>query len=451
MFLLSFALILTGTILAWVIAHSYHLHDISVLSSVSVIAIFAVSIAAWLAAIKRLSKSRDKLMRDIAERKLAEEKLEAHNNLLREIVKGTPDAVFAKDLQGRYLMINSAGAEFSGRRSEDFIGRADEEIYPPNIARRFVADDRKVLESGKTHTFEGTAIASDGSLHTYLVTKSPYRGQEGEIAGLVAISHDITDRKHAENALKQSEYKLRTLLDSMSEGLVQVDNDEVIEFVNDRFCEMTGFCDEDLIGKVTLDILFDEEGKKFVLEANRQRRKGVAGQYELRLKKKSGELLFVIVGGVPIVNGDGEIIGTIGVFTDITERKRAEEQLLHDAFHDGLTGLANRSLFMDHLRMTIERSKRGNHLQFAVLFLDFDRFKIINDSLGHAEGDNLLKLVARRLESTLRPGDLTARLGGDEFTILLNDIEDENAAVTVAERIQEEFKTPFDLAGSTLR
>jgi len=156
----------------------------------------------------------------------------------------------------------------------------------------------------------------------------------------------------------------------------------------------------------------------------------------------------VTVSGAPILDSENVIIGSLGVFSDITTRKRAEEQLLHDAFHDNLTGLANRALFMDHLRMTIERGKSLHSNPYAVLFLDFDRFKVINDSLGHAEGDLLLNHIARRLESATRTGDLVGRLGGDEFVVLLSEMLVEDDAVQVAERIQESLENPFDLSGS---
>ena len=267
---------------------------------------------------------------------------------------------------------------------------------------------------------------------------------------LLGTIQDITERKSVEEALRDSEYKLRTLVASMREGLTQVSNDEVIEFVNDRLCEMTGYERDELLGKITFDVLFDDEGRELLEAVNRQRRKGISGQYEMRLRKKSGEMLWMLIGGSPIVNADGEMTGTLGVFTDITERKRIEEQLLYDAFHDGLTGLANRALFMDHLRMTIERSKSRHSNPYAVLFLDFDRFKMVNDSLGHAEGDQLLNQIARRLESSTRTGDLVARLGGDEFVILLSEMLAESDAVQVAERIQTDLKKTFDLSGSKI-
>lgn len=249
-------------------------------------------------------------------------------------------------------------------------------------------------------------------------------------------------------SLRESEYKLRTLLGSMSEALLQVNNNEVIEFINDRFCEMTGYKREELLGQVTLDLLFDADACKPVSESSSKDDKTGSNRYELCLKKKTGETLWTIASGTPIINEDGIVTGSMRVFTDITERKIAEEQLMHDALHDALTGLANRTLFMHHLRMTIERGKRNKQNLFAVLFLDFDRFKVINDSLGHAEGDKLLKYIARRLEACTRTVDLVARLGGDEFVILLGELSETGEALLVAERILSDLKSSFDLGGS---
>jgi diguanylate cyclase (GGDEF)-like protein len=131
---------------------------------------------------------------------------------------------------------------------------------------------------------------------------------------------------------------------------------------------------------------------------------------------------------------------------EVAERRQVEEQLLHNAFHDGLTGLANRALFMDHLKLALGRAERHESYQFAVLFLDLDRFKVVNDTLGHTVGDELLIEIARRLETAVRPGDTVSRLGGDEFTVLLDDMCDSDEASAVAERLQRELAVPFKLS-----
>jgi diguanylate cyclase (GGDEF)-like protein/PAS domain S-box-containing protein len=168
---------------------------------------------------------------------------------------------------------------------------------------------------------------------------------------------------------------------------------------------------------------------------------------EHRVQHKDGTYRWVLCRGLAVRDADGVAYRMAGSQTDITDRKRAEEQLIHDAFHDALTGLPNRALFMDRLSLAVERAKRSQDHLFAVLFLDLDRFKLVNDSLGHTLGDQLLITVARRLKTCLRTVDTAARLGGDEFVILLDDIEDAGSATRVAERVLEVLALPSDLNG----
>ena len=307
----------------------------------------------------------------------------------------------------------------------------------------------EAIEQRKAYHIEHRIILPDGSERfVYGQAELTFDRQTGKPIKLLGTVQDITERKRADDALRESENKFRMLVENTSEGLLQVDTDDHTQFINNRFCEMIGYSADELINKDWTQILLDDEGRNLIGLANERRRKGISDRYEIKLRKKSGELFWVIVGGAPMVDPEGKIIGSMGVFSDITERKRAEEQLLHDAFHDGLTGLANRALFMDHLQMTIERGKSRHSNLYAVLFLDFDRFKIINDSLGHAEGDRLLKQIVQRLESSTRTGDLVARFGGDEFVILLCEMLDESDAVQIAERIQNSLKNSFNLSGN---
>lgn len=170
-------------------------------------------------------------------------------------------------------------------------------------------------------------------------------------------------------------------------------------------------------------------------------------EHEHRLLHADGAYRWVLARGLRVLDEQGRPARVAGSLTDITDRKVAEEQLLRNAFYDGLTALPNRALFMDRLGRAIGRARRHTDYLFAVLFLDLDRFKVVNDSLGHLIGDQLLIAVAKRLESCLRPGDTAARLGGDEFTLLLDDIHDEQDVTRVAERLQSELAKPFILDG----
>src|SRR5204862_4575260 len=164
---------------------------------------------------------------------------------------------------------------------------------------------------------------------------------------------------------------------------------------------------------------------------------------EYRIQCKDGSYRWMLTRGLAVHDADGRAWRVAGSQTDVTERKLAVERLMHDAFHDGLTELPNRALFMDRLQRAMELQRRDRTALFAVLFLDLDRFKVINDSLGHALGDELLVGVAQRLTSMLRASDTVARLGGDEFAMLIEGIDRDTDAVRAAQRVQDSLAAPF--------
>ncbi|MEP6901197.1 MAG: EAL domain-containing protein [Actinomycetota bacterium] len=249
--------------------------------------------------------------------------------------------------------------------------------------------------------------------------------------------------------LQISEIRYRRLFEAARDGILILDAiTRKITDVNPFMIELLGYTREEFLGKELWEIgLLKDEEESIAAFQELQKNKYI--RYEdLPLRDKNGENREVeIVSNVYQENGRQVVQCNI---RDITKRKEFEKQLLHDAFHDSLTSLANRSFFTECLQMTIERTKRDRSELFAVLFLDFDRFKVINDSLGHAEGDNLLKQIARRLESTLRSGDLVARLGGDEFTILVNKLGDSSVASLIAEHLQKNLEIPFKIGGGEI-
>lgn len=255
-----------------------------------------------------------------------------------------------------------------------------------------------------------------------------------------------SEEKYLRVLVQQSEEKYRNILETIEEGYFEINLDGNFTFLNNSLSMNIGY-DKDEILKMNFRNLIDNTIAKelFVALSNILKTGQPMSQLDLAITRKDGVRRFV-EASISLIRDASEVaVGFRGLIRDVTERKQTEEQLLHDAFHDSLTGVANRTLFLDHVQLAIEQNQGKNKAIFAVLFLDFDRFKVINDSLGHSEGDNLLKQIAQRLKNLLRQSDLVARLGGDEFTILLNDLESENAALRVAERIQEDLKDPFDL------
>jgi diguanylate cyclase (GGDEF)-like protein/PAS domain S-box-containing protein len=174
-------------------------------------------------------------------------------------------------------------------------------------------------------------------------------------------------------------------------------------------------------------------------------------EFEHRIQHRDGSYRWMLTRGIAVRDIHGHATRVVGSQTDVTSRKEAESRLQHDAMHDALTGLPNRVLFLDRLDQAIRRSRRHHpHRCAAVLFLDLDRFKVVNDSLGHQFGDELLKAVAVRLQATLRPNDSVARLSGDEFTLLLDDVSDAREASLIADRVLHALKAPFELGGREL-
>jgi diguanylate cyclase (GGDEF)-like protein/PAS domain S-box-containing protein len=229
--------------------------------------------------------------------------------------------------------------------------------------------------------------------------------------------------------------RFRSAFDYAAIGMALVSTEGRWLQVNRSLCQILGYNEKELLLTDFLSIGQLLKGKV------------QASQMEKRYIHKSGHEVWVHWSVSLVRDQYSKSVHLIFQIQDITDRKLAEQQLHHDAFHDALTGLPNRALFMDHLKLAIARSRRNSSTMFAVLYLDLDRFKVINDSLGHTIGDQLLVGIADRLKKNLRPGDTVARLGGDEFTVLVEDIADEAESVQVAERVQKELSVPFTLSG----
>ncbi|HEY0003230.1 MAG TPA: EAL domain-containing protein [Pyrinomonadaceae bacterium] len=267
---------------------------------------------------------------------------------------------------------------------------------------------------------------------------------------LIAKVTRLTERARFEEALRESEERYALAARGASDGLWDWDLRSNEIYFSTRWKTMLGFVDgeitdraEEWFERVHAD---DLKNLKAEIEAHIE---GLTSHLETehRVLHKDGSYRWMLSRGMVVRDAEGKAYRMAGSQTDITERKRAEEQLLHDAFHDALTGLPNRALFMDRLGQAVERARRHGEYSFSVIFLDLDRFKLVNDSLGHLIGDQLLIEVGRRLQGCMRAGDTVARMGGDEFTILLEDVSETEIAANMAERIQQQVVRAANLSG----
>ena len=267
------------------------------------------------------------------------------------------------------------------------------------------------------------------------------------------LEREIEERRKMELALRESEERYALAARGANDGLWDWNLVAGEVYLSERWREMVGMVDR------ALSLSPEEWFSRVHLSDLPQLKVDIAAQAagsrshfhsEHRLRHSEGFFIWVLCRGIVVRDTEGRALRIAGSMTDITARKDLEERLRREAQFDSLTTLPNRSYATDLLRRAIARAKRNREQQFGVLFLDCDRFKVVNDSLGHHAGDSLLRLVAGRLNGCVRPGDVVARLGGDEFVVILEGVKDEAEAITVAERIQHSLAQPFYLDGREL-
>ena len=362
------------------------------------------------------------LVRQLAE---SRQKLFESGARLKAILDNAPVGIWLTGTDGNLRFMNKTLADTLGGMPSEILTRGDREYTreAPSTCHETVN-----FADGKPHLLEITRVR----LHDYAE----------KALGIIAISTDITERRRAEESQRLAAIVLKTV----DEAVVVTDPENNILTVNPAFTAITGYSAEEAIGRnpsLLASGLHDDAYYRAMWESLET--KG-SWNGEIHDRRKNGEIYIEWLSIHQVKDENGTLTHHVAVFSDISQRKMAEKRIYHLAHYDILTNLPNRSLFSDRLQQAIAKAKRERTLM-ALMFIDLDKFKQINDTLGHLAGDGVLAETAKRLQQCIRESDTAARMGGDEFVVLLQHVETEGDAMAVAEKILHALARPFEISG----
>ncbi|WP_395453121.1 EAL domain-containing protein [Acidovorax delafieldii] len=392
------------------------------------------------------------LLHDVEQRMATERALTGTAARLHAITQAIPDVLLVLDAQGRYVEVLSPNDATLVASAPELVGKRLHDVLPAEQAERFMALIRDTLQSGQTHNVEYELQTLSG-LRQFEGRTQPLGVQVGGQAAVVFLARDITKRKQAESALRESELRFRSLLRNIPSISVQgYLQDGTTSYWNQASEQLYGYTAEEALGGNLLDLIIPPPMRDGV-RAHMQHMFAtgeVIPAGELQLQRKDGTPVHVFSSHAYIqVPGHPPEMFCIDI--DISGRKAAEDEARYLAFYDALTQLPNRRLLVDRLQQVLVNGARSG-LTTAVLFVDLDNFKTLNDTRGHEVGDLLLKDVAQRLRSCVREQDTVARLGGDEFVVVLQNLSSDAPeaaaqARTLGELILAQLRQPYELAG----
>src|SRR5215211_5869241 len=385
------------------------------------------------------------VIRDVTERKRAESALRESEQRFRGSFERAATGMALVGTDGRFLGVNKSLCEILGYTERELLGKTFQETTHPDDLEVDLEHLRRLLvRVVRTYQTEKRYLHKDGHVVWTLLSVSVVHDEEDEPLYFICQIQDVRERKKVEKAIIESEERFRSLVQYSSDIITILDTEGTVHYVSPAVERVTGYRPEEQVGTNAFGSIHpDDREQALNTFAEVLKRPGLQPPLEFRVPHKDSSWRYL----EHVVNNlvdDPAVRGVVVNSWDVTERKALVEQLSYQAFHDLLTGLPNRALFMDRLEHAFVRvNRRGSNV--AVLFTDLDNFKVINDSLGHKAGDQLLIAVAERLKACLRPEDTAARLGGDEFTILVEDIASVGEAVQIAERIADILRPPFAL------
>ncbi|WP_081500646.1 putative bifunctional diguanylate cyclase/phosphodiesterase [Dyella japonica] len=364
--------------------------------------------------------------------------------LLRALLESSPDAMWIKDHDGTYIACNSRAARNLGLQVDDVIGKRDADLFDCETARRHLTVDQTILAGEVSVTSEGKYVdARTGDVYVLESIKTAVYHANGDLLGVLGIARDITDRKRAEERLSQA----AKVVESTSEGVMITDTSGRIISVNQALCTITGYSEQEVLGQTPglLDVADRDFGLMQAIWSSV--RHTHTWQGEIWNKRKNGERYPVRWAINSVRDRNGNTTHYAGVATDLSRIKRYEDQLDYKAHYDEITGLPNRTLAMEQIDHRIRIGLKGDE-KLAVLLIDLDFFKRVNESLGHLAGNKLLQHVAERISCASPDANTVARLGSDEFAIILAGRSGLAEVEDTAKRIIAAMSSPFDVNGN---
>ncbi|MBP0000404.1 MAG: EAL domain-containing protein [Cyanobacteria bacterium SID2] len=363
------------------------------------------------------------------------------------LAEHSTDWICRQTLDGVLIYASPACQRLLGLNPEQAIGRSAFDLYHPDDAATIRQFYDRIARDPETPLTLSHRIRHDSEYYLWFETTfNAVRNPYGQVREVISVSRDVTDRLSYQKTLQRNEKRFRVLIENITDAILILDSRGLLRYVSPSAERLLGYASEAYVGQAPIQFVSEDDTNTVKRVFRRVLRRKGRCEYlvEFGVRHSDGRRL-VFEATMTNLLDEPAIEGIVVNCHDITERKQAELQLRYDALHDALTGLPNRTLFMERLAQSIAQKKRHPDYNFAVLYLDLDRFKAVNDSLGHIAGDRLLVEVAKRLKSQIRYDDTVARLSGDEFAILLQDVTLEASAHQLADRLQRSLQDPLEL------